>query len=98
MVGSSSMLLFVYVPRSGLDEEDCIVTLETVRTILTEGRKAGVIDFIIGGDINIEPRLGNAGEDLHCLTALNGMAFTDLSVRVVVRMSSLARNYDGCSC
>ena len=47
------------MPHSGRDEEDYIEALETVRATLTEGRKAGAIDFFIGGDINIESRLGN---------------------------------------
>ena len=41
-----------------------------MRTILTEGRKAGAVDFFVGGDINIELRLGNAGEDLHGLDSI----------------------------
>ena len=64
MVGSS-MLLSVSMPHSGRDEADYIEALETVRATLTEGREAGAIDFFIGGEINIELRLGNAGEDLH---------------------------------
>ena len=64
MVGQT-MLLSVFMPHSGRDEEDYIEALETVRATLTEGRKAGAIDFIINGDINIESRLGNEGEDLH---------------------------------
>ena len=44
--------------------------LETVRDTLTEGRKAGAVDFFLGGDINIELRLGNAGEDLHGLDSI----------------------------
>ena len=49
------------------DEEDYIGAFETVRIILTEGRKAGGVDFYTGGDVNIELKLGNANEDLHCL-------------------------------
>ena len=40
---------------------------ETVSTTLTEGGKADAVDFFIGGDINIELKLGNAGEDLQDL-------------------------------
>ena len=35
-----------------------------MRIILTEGRKAWPVDFYIGGDINIELKLGSAEEDL----------------------------------
>ena len=59
------MLFSENVPHSGQDEEDHIDALETVRATLIEGRKAGAVDFFIGVDINIELRLGNAGEDLH---------------------------------
>ena len=69
MVGSS-VLLSVYMPHSGRDKEDYIEALETVRTILAEGRKAGAVDFFIGGDINIELGLGNAGEDLNGLDSM----------------------------
>ena len=56
------MLLSVYMPHSGRDEGEA---LETARATLTEGREAGAVDFFTGGDINIELRLGNAGEHLH---------------------------------
>ena len=55
---------------SGRDEEDNIDALGTVRAALTEGRKAGAIDFFFGGANNIQPRLGNAGEDLHGLDSI----------------------------
>ena len=58
MVGST-MLLSVYMPHSGRDEEDYIEALETVRATLTEGKKAGTVDFTIGGDFNIEFVLDN---------------------------------------
>ena len=53
MVGST-MLLSIYIPHSGRDEEDYIEALETVRAALTEGRKAGAVDFFVGYDLNIE--------------------------------------------
>ena len=62
---ASTMLLSVYMPHSGHGVEDDIKALETVSAILTESRKAGAVDFIVDGSINIELRLGNAGEDLH---------------------------------
>ena len=58
MVGST-MLLSVCMPHSGRDEEDYIEALETVRATLTEWKKAGAADFFIGGDLNIEFRLGS---------------------------------------
>ena len=48
----------------GHDEEDHIEALETVRNVMTEGRMAGAVAFYIGGDIDIEMKLGNIGEDL----------------------------------
>ena len=48
------MLLSVFIAHSGRDEEDYIEALETV-----------TVDFFIGGDIGIELRLSNEGEDLH---------------------------------
>ena len=44
--------------------------METARATLTEGREAGAVDFFTGGDINIELRLGNAGEHLHGLDSI----------------------------
>ena len=38
------MLLSVYMPHSGHDEVDCIEALETVRAILTEGKREGAVD------------------------------------------------------
>ena len=65
LVGSS-MLLSVYMPHSGCDEEDYTEALETVRIIVTDGRKAGTVDFYIGGDKNIVLKLDNADEGLQC--------------------------------
>ena len=53
--------------HSGRREEDCIEAPQTAKATLTEGRKAGAFDFFAGGDVNIELKLGNAGEDLHGL-------------------------------
>ena len=50
------MLLSVYMPHSGRDEEDYIEALETVRTISC--------------DSNIELKLGNADEDLQGLDSI----------------------------
>ena len=64
------MLLSVYMPHSGRDEEDYIEALETVRATLTEGRKAGAVDLYIGDDSNIEMKRGNADEDLQGLDSI----------------------------
>ena len=41
-----------------------------MRATLTEGKKAGAVDFFVGGDVNIEVRLGSTGEDLRGLGVL----------------------------
>ena len=61
------MLLSVFMPLSGRDEEDHIEALEKVRATLTEEKKEGDVDFFFGGDLNLEFRLDNVDDDLHCL-------------------------------
>ena len=39
------MILSVYLPHSGYDEEDYFATLEAVRSIMDEGKKLGEVDF-----------------------------------------------------
>ena len=63
------MILSVYLPHSGYDEEDYFATLEAV------GKKLGAVDFFIGGDINIELKLEPGDEDLQ---GLNGIDWWDL--------------------
>ena len=65
------MLLSVFMPHSGRDEEDYIEALETVRAPLTEGKKAGAVDFFISGDLNTKLGLDNANEDLHGLDSVD---------------------------
>ena len=65
MVGST-MWLSVYMPHSCRDEVGYIEALDTVRATLTEGKKAGAVDFFIGG-----VRLGSTGEDLHGLDSID---------------------------
>ena len=86
------MLLSAHVPHSGRDEEDCIETLEAVRTT----RKAGAVDNI-GGDINIDMKLGNMRT---CTApALSGTECTDRIAKVVARTSPLTRiKSDCCNC
>ena len=64
------MILSVYMPHSGCDEDDYITTLELVRDIMGQGKKMGAVDFI-GGDINIEPRLSTDHEDLQGLEGID---------------------------
>ena len=60
------MLLSVFLPHSGRDEEDYIEAFDTVRATLMEEKKQGAIDFFTGRDLNIEFTLDNVNEDLHC--------------------------------
>ena len=55
----------------GRDDEDYIEALGAVRNIMTEGRKTGAVDFYIGGDINIQMKPGNTGEDLWELDSID---------------------------
>ena len=73
------MLLSVSMPHNGLDEEDYIEALGAVRSILTEGRKTGADDFLIGGDINIERKLGNTGDDLWRLISVDWYGMSPLT-------------------
>ena len=45
------------------DEVDCIEALEVVRATLVEGKRMGVVDFFIGGDLNIELQLCLADDE-----------------------------------
>ena len=69
IVVGSTLLLSVYMPQRGRDEEDYIEALETVRATLIEGKRAGAVDFFIG-DLNIELRLDNTGGDLQGLDSI----------------------------
>ena len=70
LVGST-MILSVYMPYSGRDEEEYIATLEAVRGIMGEGKNMGAMDFFIGGDINIELKLEPDHEDLQGLDGID---------------------------
>ena len=65
------MILSVYLPHSGFDEEDHFATLEAVRNIMDEEKKLGAVDFFIGGDINIELKLEPGDEDLQGLDGID---------------------------
>ena len=65
------MLLSVYMPHSGSDEEGYIEALEKVRATLTEGKKEGAVAFFVGGDFNIEFRLDNGNEDLQGMDSID---------------------------
>ena len=70
LVGST-MILSVYMPHSGRDEEEYIATLEAVRDIMGEGKNMGAVEFFIGGDINIELKLEPDHEDLQGLDGID---------------------------
>ena len=57
LVGST-MWLSVCMPHSDREEMDYIEVLESVRVTLTEGKRESAVDFFIGGDLNIELKLG----------------------------------------
>ena len=42
---------------------DSIEALESVRATLTERKRAGAVDFFIGGDLNIEQKLDIADDE-----------------------------------
>ena len=96
MVGST-MLLSVFMPHSGRDEGDYIEALDMVRATLTEGRKAGAVDFFIGGDINTELRLASREEDLHGPDSIEWYGLYGPECRGGVRTSlPMKRRYVGC--
>ena len=73
LVGSM-MILSLYVPHGGYDEEDYITEVEVVKIIMEE--EMGAKDCFIGGDINVELKLEGAVRILRFVTELIGMAFT----------------------
>ena len=62
LVGSA-MIMSVYMPHSGYDEEEYSATLDAVRHSLMEGKNLGAEVFFIGGDINIALILDDDHED-----------------------------------
>ena len=86
--GIEKMLLSPKMPHGGRDEQDYIEALETVRVNLTEGKKAGAVDFFICGDLNIEFRLDNADDVLH---GLDSIEWYGPSVEEAVRIRSPRR-------
>lgn len=54
---ASMMVLSVYMPHGGYDEENYIAELEIVMIIIEEVKKMGAKDFFINGDLNIELKL-----------------------------------------
>ena len=48
------MILSVYLPHSGFDEEDHFAMLEAVRNFMGEGKKLGAVGFFIGGDEDLQ--------------------------------------------
>ena len=41
-----------------------------VRATLIEGKRAGAVDFFIGGDLNIELKLDNVNDDFQVLESI----------------------------
>ena len=64
------MILSVYLPHSGFDEEDYFAMHEAVRNVMDEGKKLEAVDFFIGGDINVELKLSPGDEDLQGLDGI----------------------------
>ena len=62
------LILSVYLPRGGYDEENYVATLG-VRIITEEGTATGAKDFI-GGDINIELKLGAGSDEFEGLDSI----------------------------
>ena len=54
-----SFAVSLHVEHSATDV-DFIEALESVRVILTEGKRSGAVDFFIGGDLNVELKLNIA--------------------------------------
>ena len=78
------MLLSFFMPQRGNDEEDHIATLETVRSIMCEGKKMVAADFYIEGCMSIELKLGTSRGS----TVSTGMVCVDLNAEEgVVKMS-----------
>ena len=46
---ASMMILSVYMPHGGYDEENCIAELEIVKIIIEEGKKMEAKEFFICG-------------------------------------------------
>ena len=70
LVGST-MIMSVYMPHSGYDEEEYISSLESVRGIMSEGKYMGAVDFFIGSDINIELKLDDDHEDFQGIDGID---------------------------
>ena len=49
---------------------DYIEALESVRATLTEEKRAGAVDFFIGGDLNIELKLDIADDEHQALDSI----------------------------
>ena len=59
-----------------------------MRATLTDGDKTGAVDFLIGGDLNIELRLGTTEGVFKAWTVSNGTGCSGLSVDEAVRIQS----------
>ena len=59
------MVLSVYTPHGGYNEEAHITELELMRTVM-EARRMKRKDFLTGGDLDIDLKLENEGAGLEC--------------------------------
>ena len=65
------MILSVYLPHAGYDEEDHVTVLEVVSIIMEEEKAMRTKDFFIGGDLNIELKTRGGSGDLMVSTVFD---------------------------
>ena len=60
----SMMILSVFVPHGGYDEENYIAELEIVKIVMEKGGQITAEDFFNGGDLNIELKRDGGDENI----------------------------------
>ena len=84
----SVMMLSVYMPHGGYDEEkNYIAELEIVKIIMEEGKNGSQGLLFVGGDLNIELKLEGVNGNFRVLTALTVAVFVGLNVVEEVKIS-----------
>ena len=68
--------------------------MESERAALTEGKRAGAVDFFFGGDLNIELRLDVADDEHQGLDGIEWYGCTGLSAKEAVRIPLLLRKIE----
>ena len=63
ILAGSAMIMSVYMPHRGYDEEEYSATLDAVRNTLMECKTLGAEHFFIGGYINIALKFDDGHED-----------------------------------